>query len=67
VYSQAITSGILLRQKISQLECTSMQTIYGLDATERVALNQKIKKIKNKNKKLKILNSLLSPILFYST
>jgi len=38
-----------------------MQTIYGLDATERVALNQKIKK------KMKILNSLLSPILFYST
>jgi len=45
VYSQAFPSGILLRQKITQLECTSPQTIYGLVSTERVALNQKIKEM----------------------
>jgi hypothetical protein len=45
VYSQAFPSGMLLRQKITQLECTSPQTIYGLVATERVAKNPKIKEI----------------------
>jgi len=41
VYSQAFPSRILLLQKITQLECTSPQTIYGLVATERVSLDQK--------------------------